>query len=251
MYMSYLKSIILITCLTGLISCEKDPWKWDTGRKNGVTLLSDTLHIWFSEYDDSDWATAFPQWSLVGMPADYDREFKVVAVDSGTNIPSDNYRVEATVVKAGEWWGFLEVSALRPAKEYEEGHQHVTLQIVENEHFAPTMKSHIYLDIHVQHPEGVPRWWDKSIFGEYSETVYKLYFRYYDRLPETYPLEWKQIFEPIYGRHMEAMRNSQWMGSYLTFLPKLKTCVLVPMFDYCMQHPEMEIDIPQWYKDLK
>lgn len=245
-----LRIVFLIIGIIGLMSCEKEPWKWDTSRKDEIYMYKDSMPIIFSEYNDSTWTGVRLLSYLVGMPADYDREFKLEVVDSGTNIPTDYFKITSSCLKAGKTECFLEVFAMRPSEEFENGEKHITLKMVENEHFLPVMSKTVYFAIYVRHPSGVPKWWDETIFGKYSEAAYKVYFKFYDKLPLTHPIEWNSTFDRVYGTHM-ALMVDRWVGVYATFLPKLKEYVLIPMFDYCMQNLNSEIEIPQWYKELE
>lgn len=242
--------VFLIIGLTSLMSCEKEPWKWDTGRKDEMCVWQDSFPIIFSEYNDSTWAGVRMLCYLVGMPADYDREYKLEVVDSGTNIPSDYFKITSSCLKAGKTESHLEVFVKRPSEEFENGEQHITFKMVENEHFLPLMSKTVYFEIYVRHPSGVPKWWDETIFGKYSEAAYKVYFKFYNKLPQTHPIEWYSIFNRVYGENMDLMVD-RWVGVYATFLPKLKEYVLIPMFDYCMENVYPEIEIPQWYKELE
>ena len=133
--------------------------------------------------------------------------------------------------------------------ENDKGKLHFCMRIVENEHFVPYMTTEFVSEIWVMHPSK-PMWWDKSIFGEYSEKSFKVYFKYFNMQRDQQTEHWQKFYDKVYGENMWKMKDKwRWNGEYLAFLPYLKEDVLIPMFDEYGDNPE--VDVPQWYKDLK
>lgn len=251
-YFATLGFVGLIMCLVLLFSCEKDPWKWNTDRKNAIYFWSDTMKVIFTEYNDSTWAETSVFFRLVGMPVDYDREIPFEIVEEQTNLPFEEFKLDGTILPAGGTGEFLHVWVKRPRyKNQENGELYLTVRVGENENFGAMMKSKVFVPIYVEHPEGKPSWWDETIFGKYSETAYKIYFKFYDKVKVEQPVEWTSIFVKVYGEKMKSMSGKTWTGQYLTFLPKIKSYVLEPMFDYYTRNPDPSIEIPGWYKELE
>lgn len=250
-YITTLGIIVSIVCLLMLGSCEKDPWVWDTGQKNGISMYRDSVDLSFEEYNDSTWANVRMYYNLIGMPKDYDRKILFEVVDSLTNVPAEDFKILGDTVRAGQVDGDISFWTKRPKYHNQEnGELYFTVQVTENEHFIPMMTSRICVSIFVFYPGEQPAWWDETIFGVYSVLAYQKYMQYYNRLATEHELEWNSIFKNVYGVQMKSM-GEKWEGVYLTFLPMIKSFVLEPMFDYYVRNPNPEIDIPEWYKELE
>lgn len=239
----------IMSLMAGMVvfsACEKDPWTWDTSRKTGIALEDrSTAVITFSQYTDTTWAAGQIKFSILGLPVDYDREVSVGVIDSLTNIPSTDYHIDA-VLLAGAESGKIFVWARRPIhKEYEDMKLWIGLRVLENEEFVPMMRSQIVFGVRVEQPQE-PQWWLVELMGKFSAPAYrKLHEVYYDlwmRRPEEY-----RAMLDVYGRQLSNLE--EWSGIYLAFQKLFKQGVLVPMFDYFTEHPNSEVDIPEWYKD--
>lgn len=246
--------ILLIVAASLLTSCEKDPWKFDTDRKPGLYFveLADTNEIAFDQLNDSLWTRKLFICYLIGAPTDYDRQIEFAPIDSGSNMKfGEDYKFSDATMKAGEVYCNVYLWAKRPAVEDEDGKRYCTFRIVENEHFVPYMYSTAFFKVLVYHPRE-PQWWDKSIFGSWSEKSYQVYMRFYNKQEEQNTDNWQKYYKTVYGTNMYIMNGvSKWEGVPLMFLPLLKEDVLVPMFDYFVANPYEGVEIPEWYYESK
>ncbi|WP_292268396.1 DUF4843 domain-containing protein [Butyricimonas sp.] len=241
-------SIILLMIFA---SCEKDPWVWDTSRKTGIVLDGNVVEIQFSEYTDTIWAAGGASYSILGVPVDYDREILVEVIDSLTNMPSTDYKIEA-VLTAGAVRGAIRVWARRPAyKEYEDMKLWVGLRILENDEFIPMMQSpEVTFGVKVVHPQQ-PKWWVEDLLGKFSEVAYRKLFEIYNELWYKWPRpeEYRAMLD-LFGYRLQMLTNEgKWSGIYLAYQPLFKQGVLVPLFDYFTEHPNPEVEIPEWYNN--
>lgn len=236
----------VIGLLVMFSACEKDPWVWDTGRKTGIALTKrDTVTITFSQYSDTTWAAGIVTYSILGVPVDYDREILVEVVDSLTNIPSTDYHIDA-ILPAGAVSGSILVWTRRPIyKEYENMKLWIGLKVLENEEFVPMMHSLVSLGVYVENPSE-PKWWLDDLMGTFSAPAFRKIHEVYHNLWMTKPEEYRSMVE-VYGRQLQDWK--EWTGIYLAFQSLFKQGVLVPVFDYFTEHPDPEVDIPEWYKN--
>ena len=245
--------IYVIWCIMSLVAgmvafsaCEKDPWTWDTGRKTGIALDDRaTVVITFPMYTDTTWAAGLIKFSILGVPVDYDRGILVEVIDSLTNIPSTDYHIDA-ILPAGAESGKIAVWTRRPIhKEYEDMKLWIGLRVMENKEFVPMMRSQVSFGVRVENPEE-PRWWLEELMGKFSAPAFRKLHEIYGDLWLRRPEEYRSMLD-VYGRQLQNLQ--EWSGIYLAFQKLFKQGVLVPMFDYFTEHPNPEVDIPEWYKD--
>ncbi len=243
--------------LFSLSSCTKDPWVYDTSRKAGVYMQADrdTNDISFGVLTDTNWVKGGCDVYLIGEPVDYDREIKVIVLDSGTNIENTkDFIIEPLVLKAGKTTTSLNCWARMPDRaEDEQGQLHFTIQLVENENFVPYICTTAYFGIYVAHQKEAPKWWKDDIMGKFSEKAFKKYMNLYNAQEAAKTEMWMRYLEPVYGTNMFLIDqvSGDWDAAQKRFLPYLKEAVLIPMFDYFTAHPYPGVDIPKWYQDLK
>ncbi len=240
--------------LFSLSSCTKDPWVYDTSRKAGVYMQADrdTNDILFSVLTDTNWVKGGCDVYLIGEPVDYDREVKVIVIDSGTNIKeNEDFIIEPLIFKAGKTTASLDCWARMPDRaEDENGQLHFTVEMVENDNFMPYICTRAYFGIYVSHQKEAPVWWDVEIYGAFSEKAYKKYMNLFIAQETQKTDIWQRYLEPVYGTNMYLVKRT-WHTVQLRFLPYLKEAVLIPMFDYFTANPYPGVEIPQWYQDLK
>lgn len=240
--------------LISLSSCTKDPWVYDTRSKAGIYMLDsrDSNAISFTAITDTNWVSGGCDLYLIGVPTDYDREIKVEVVDSGTNIvEGKDFHIDPVILKAGQTMADMRCWVRMPENaEDEDGKLHFTVQIVENENFIPRICTKAYFAIYVSHQEYAPEWWNVEYMGEFSERAYKRYMTLYIEQESEHTDLWERYLNPVYGTFMCFVKE-QWTAEQNRFVPYLKEAVLIPMFDYFTANPYPEVEIPQWYKDLK
>lgn len=257
----------LFVCLSVLLaglglttSCEKDPWVYDTSRKDNIYFVtidkSDTVkyRICPESWDSTYFTVSFPM-ELVGMPKDYERVISVAVAEHDTLIntlkPGVDYIIPDDFV--------LEKGSIRPWFPIHINMDAVgqkdscwfAVKVVENEHFAPALRDVIQINFKVEHPV-YPKWWDETVFGEFSEKKFKLFVNNYmainDRDPELYRQLWVTYDVFASGAKKPTTFKSGLENLFLDILAKE---ALVPVFEWYDAHPEYDEESPAWYQRYK
>lgn len=121
------------------------------------------------------------QVNLMGDPADYDREFKVVTVDSLTTAVATEYEIKSSVLRANQTVDTLWVTLHKSAR-LDNEEVKLTLYMAENENFAPGYSDKLLVKVTFSNKTAKPDWWTDDMtqvyLGDYSEEKFVALFTF-------------------------------------------------------------------------
>lgn len=156
---------------------------WFTQRvsANGDWVYYNDLNRTFALYPGMTSLEVPFQVNLIGDPVDYDREFKVVTVDSLTTAVAAEYEISSSVLRANQivdtLWVTLHKSARLDNEEVK-----LTLYMVENENFTTGYSDKLLVKVTFSNKTAKPDWWTEEMtqvyLGDYSEEKFVALFTF-------------------------------------------------------------------------
>ncbi|WP_418991080.1 DUF4843 domain-containing protein [Alistipes sp.] len=148
--------------------------------KNEWIYLNEQEHS-FALYPGKNSIKVPFQVNLMGDLADYDREFKVVAVDSLTTAVDSEYEVSSSVLRADQTIDTLWVRLIKSAR-LDNEEVKLTLYMAENENFAPGYSNSLQVTVSFSNKPVQPEWWTDEMsqifLGPYSEKKFVALFTF-------------------------------------------------------------------------
>lgn len=244
---------MLLMAVALLTSCSEQEYKlYDTKQTDAVFFdyknangdAADSVNYAFN-YDIANTHTLELPVTLMGMPADHDRQITIKPVaDSTDMVENVNYTIEGAILPANSVKGTIKVNLLRDKDaEIKTKAKRLVLRIEDGNDLRCVGKNIfriIYSDIR---PTKRPSWWTTtSDLPTYSFEAAQIFFKYfYERAPKANADIYNEIISR-YGHYFVKARQSQGpMSMYDAFL---KMYVLIPMYK---DHPDLQWqDIPQF-----
>lgn len=232
-----------------LASCTEEDYKlYDTTQKDSVFFeykndrneLVDSVEYAFN-FDVAQSHTIEIPITLMGVPKDYDREVKVVAVaDESDMVEGKNYTITNNIIAANAVSGTVHVNLLRDKDpELLSKVKTVKLTIEEGDDLKPVGNNFMKVKYSDIRPDIRPDWWNTgSALPVYSYENGQLFFEYFYRLAPAANLDVFNEMISVYGDYfVNAVQTQGPLTMYTNFLRQF---VLIPMYN---ENPGLE-----WYE---
>lgn len=245
-YRNLLVGLIVWSCVCS--ACSYDYMVYDTSQKDGIyMILQDSFVYKFDAFNLNDSVVTQHEVHLLGMPRDYDRTVKMEIIDSATTaVAGINYRLGPnTIIKAGEVSGYIDLTLYRTRDpELKNRPVCVAFTVRENEYFSvvPGQVTPVFRYLIKAVQVNRPDWWNDNYLGPYSEEVYKSFMNQYMSLEQTQPSIFKAIND-FCGYWFSNSINSPKMWQRFEY-PIVKFIVR-PIYDYYVEHPHSDAQIPE------
>lgn len=238
--MKTLKKIFPAVALLAVAACSEDDYKmYDATQTDNIFFdykndrnASDSIITYNFGYDIAQEHVVNIPITLMGMPAETDRDVDVKAVaDSTEMVEGKHYVVESAVLRAGRVNDTVKVRLLRPDDPVlQERQLRLYLQITANGELRPTGQSTFTILGSDIRPAVRPEWWvTYEALPVYTFENAQLFFKYfYDLAPKANKDVYDEIIER-YGEYFVKAGSMQGpMAMYGAFLAKY---VLIPMYN--------------------
>lgn len=217
----------------------------------GITPLEYTAHI-----------VELPI-KIIGGPVGQDRQVKVAIINERTNArPEVHYRLpENIVIPADSVNGVLPVTVIREELGETETAWKMAVRLIANENFSPTLQQERKIScealVTFNNVVSKPNWtdwqgnfaWMENYLGPWNPTVYVVFMDFFHKLEKTAPTTYQNLVER-YGENLDQSYYTGWdvknFGGWdWDFDYTLRKHVLIPMYQYFQEHPELEVtDFP-------
>lgn len=252
--------ILAFTALISHNSCKENDYMQFDVDYCGIYFLEDSMHYSFSITPlETRTHTHIIPLQILGKPENFDREFKVITIDNTGNEQAQEgvqYNLpEKLIVQADSIHAYLPLELLRDGLAGDDATGYtkyeLRLQLVESEHFIPTLSQKdqqvvVTFDNSIERPEWFDadgeKTWIVSRFGAWHPIKLIKFVEYFHtNLKENSPSTYKKMVDD-YGENLEHIPYG-WPSDYSYTVIKY---IMKPMYDYFQDHPELGItDFPK------
>lgn len=237
--------------LFSIVSCsENDQLQYDINQKDGVYFLAskstDSIFYNFGFDEITELKVEIPV-HLMGLPVNYDREFKISLsneryVDS-TVVPAieQYYEMPNTIVMAADSVSTTIPITLKRHEDLEELRAILTLNLEPTTDLDIRGHSEFTITFDDKAPL-TPAWWTSYDYGNFTKLKGQLFFRFFRELEG----ENKAVYDIIVNRWGEFLTiepNIWGDNPLIVYRITFAKHIQQKMYDYSLEHPELELNI--------
>lgn len=225
-------------------SCERDYLLYDNSQKDAVyfDISKDSIHISYGFTPVTTYESSLKV-KLMGVPKSEDRNFRLEVVKENSTAKKDlhYYLPENFVIKANDIDTTLKITFYRN-KDANLLTDTVSLhlRLVESDDLKVVGKRDYKISYTNVQPSSV-WWWYPKYLGEYNYDVAVKFIEYFQEM-ET---KNKYIYDMLKGQYGEYLEKKSYIsvlgGQYRKIFYKY---VLIPLYDYYQENPELNVELP-------
>ena len=231
--------------------CEDNDYlKYDQTQQDGVFLSytedTDSLFYNFGFYEITEKTIEVPV-NLMGMPREYDREFKVslsnerYATEEFVAAIDDYFEVPNTVILKADSVIAKILVKLNRHSDLEDQRAVLTLNLEGTDDLGIKGHSEYTIAFDDKTPKE-PNWWTSYDMGAFTKFKGQLFYRYFWEMEQSQ----KPIYDAIvdrWGKFLDIMPNYWGNSPLAVYRVTFNKYVKLRMWEYSEAHPELELNI--------
>jgi hypothetical protein len=241
-------SIIIAYCCS---ACSENEYLlYDVNQQDAVFLdmteLTDSVYYNFGFYEITEYIYHLPV-LLMGMPRDYDREFRV-SLNNGLRadstvvpaIPAYYEVPEKITLKRDSVVAYVPIKLLRH-QDLETIRTILTIQIEPSEDFEVRGHSKFTISFDDLTPP-TPIWWTSWDMGAFTKFKGQLFFRYFFEMQQESPVTYNNIVSR-WGKFLDIPPNNAANSPLNVYRIAFNKFVKLKMYHFSIEHPELNLNI--------
>lgn len=243
-----LSPALYLLMLSGLISCDESDYKsFDTSLSN-IYFPNDSVFYSFgtTSLTVTSYTLKLPV-KILGVPIKEKRTFQIELIQEKTNAKAGEQYIlpSELTIEADSVNGIIPLEIMR--NQLGEDRWQVGFRLITTPDFIPAKEvgDHIVATFNniVEPPtwtdwQGKPAWPQERL-GVWNPIVWLTFMEYFRKMETTVPVTYHKMVEQ-FGPDLENVTYS-WPHD---FDYSIRKYILIPMYDYFQQHPELKVDMP-------